>query len=300
MEVEGGAMNDWLEQSAERVLLADGAMGTELQARGLPPGECPEMWARAHPLELAAVHAEYAAAGAEIILTCTFGGSPFKLASLDLDGDTEAVNWALGRVAREAAPEAVVLGDIGPTGEMIVPLGIRTADELRAGFVRQVTGLAEVVDGFIIETMSDLDEALLALEAARKVAPGKPVLVSLTYQKDHDGREYHTVMGVTPAAAARRLEDAGADAVGTNCGSGIEDMIGVVERLAAACSKPIFAEPNAGLPKLVGGRTVFDESAESMAGKVARLVAAGARIVGGCCGTTPRHIAAFRAALEEL
>jgi len=292
-------MADWLEQSAERVLLADGATGTELQARGLPPGECPERWAREHPLELAAVHAAYAAAGAELILTCTFGGSPLKLASAGLDGQTEAVNWALARIAREAVPGAILLGDIGPTGEMIAPLGTRTADELRAGFVRQVTGLADVVDGFIVETMSDLDEALLALEAAREVAPRKPILVSLTYTKDHDGKDYHTVMGVSPTAAAKRIEDAGADAIGTNCGSGIEDMIGVVERLAAACSRPVFAEPNAGLPKLVGGNTVFDESAESMAGKIGRLVDAGARIVGGCCGTTPGHITAFRAALNE-
>jgi 5-methyltetrahydrofolate--homocysteine methyltransferase len=293
-------MTDWLAQSRERILLIDGAMGTELQARGLPPGACPEQWARENPLQVGEVHAAYAEAGADLILTCTFGGSPFKLAEVGLDAETEAVNWALARVARDAAPKAVILGDIGPTGEMIEPLGPKTADEIRRGFARQVAGLADVVDGFLIETMSDLDETILAVEAARKGAPGKPVLASLIYQLDHNGQNYHTFMGIDPATAARRLEDAGADAIGTNCGNGIDHMVGIVERLAAATGRPVFAEPNAGLPRLVDGRTVFDESAESMAAKVGRLASAGARIIGGCCGTTSRHIAAMKAALEAM
>lgn len=293
-------MADWLDGIGERVLILDGAMGTELQERGMPTGECPEEWARRNPLKLAEVHAAYAEAGADAILTFTLGGSSIKLAEAGLDRETEALNWALARIARDAAPGKIVLGDIGPTGEMIAPLGTRTTEEIRTAFVRQVTGLAEVVDGFIIETMSDLDETVLAIEAARKAAPGKPVLAALTYQLDHDGRKYHTFMGVTPETAAKRLEDAGADAIGTNCGNGIDQMVGIVERLSANTTRPVFAEPNAGLPKLVHGRTVFDEPAESMAAKVGRLVSAGARIVGGCCGTTPKHIAAFRDAVEGM
>ena len=292
-------MAEWLDTLGDGMLMIDGAMGTALQGRGLPPGESPEKWAREHAVELAQIHAAYAAAGADIILTCTFGGSPFKLAAAGLERETEAVNWALARVARDAAPQAILLGDIGPTGEMIQPLGTKTAEEIRNGFARQVAGLADVVDGFLIETMSDLDEASLALEAAKKVAPDKPVLVSLIYQLDHDGKAYHTFMGVTPEAAAAQLEDAGADAIGTNCGNGIEDMVGIVERLKASCGRPVFAEPNAGVPRLVNGQTVFDESAESMASKVVRLADAGATMIGGCCGTTPAHIAAMRAALAD-
>lgn len=291
-------MSNWLSRTNERVLLLDGAMGTQLQARGLPAGECPEKWAQANPTELADIHAAYARAGADLVITCTFGGSPFKLAAAGLAEQTEAINWALARVARDAAPEAIVLGDIGPTGEMIAPLGTHTADEIRAGFVRQIMGLADVVDGFIIETMSDVEEALLALEATKQVAPDKPTLVSLTYQKDADGNNFHTMMGNDPVESSRRLAEAGADAVGTNCGNGIEDMIGLVERIAAATDRPVFAEPNAGLPKLVRGETVFDESPQQMAEKIGRLVTAGARIVGGCCGTTPDHISSFRAVLD--
>jgi 5-methyltetrahydrofolate--homocysteine methyltransferase len=291
-------MPTWLDQCRERVLILDGAMGTELQARGLAPGESPEKWARLHPMEVAEVHAAYAEAGADLLLTCTFGATPFKLAPAGLADETEAVNWALARIAREAAPKALILGDIGPTGEMIEPYGDRTAEEIRDAFGRQVHGLADVVDGFMIETMSDLGEAVLALEAAKRIAPGKPVLVSLTYQKDAEGGNFHTMMGVDPAGAARRLTEAGADAIGANCGSGCDDMIAVVRLMAGHTDRPLFAEPNAGLPKLVNGRTVFDESPEVFAAKAPQLVAAGARLVGGCCGTTPRHIAALRAAVS--
>ena len=280
--------------------MLDGAMGTQLQARGLAGGGCPEQWAREHLVELADIHAAYVKAGSDIILTCTFGGSPLKLAGAGLDGQTEAINWALARVARQAAPGKIVLGDIGPSGEMIAPLGTKTAEQVRDAFGRQVVGLAGEVDGFLIETMSDLDEAVLALEAVRKVASGKPVLVSMTFQKDYDGKKFHTIMGTEPHEAAKRLEDAGADAVGTNCGSGIEDIIRVVEAMAEATSLPLLAEPNAGLPKLVGGQTVFDEVPEVMAERVAALAAAGARMIGGCCGTTPQHIAAMKEVIEKL
>lgn len=292
-------MTDWLSQCAERVLIIDGAMGTQLQARGLPPGECPEKWARDNALQLSAVHAAYVDAGADLIMTFTFGGSSIKLAKAGLDGETEAINWTLARVARDAAPNAVLLGGLGPTGALIAPLGDTSADEVRAAFLRQTAGLADVVDGFIIETMSDLDETILALEACKQAAPSKPVLASLTYELDHDGQGYHTFMGIVPEVAAKRLEEAGADAIGTNCGNGIDHMIGIVERLASSTRRPVFAEPNAGLPKLIGGQTVFDESSESMAGKVGQLIDAGARIIGGCCGTTPQHIAAMKAVVEE-
>jgi 5-methyltetrahydrofolate--homocysteine methyltransferase len=293
-------MTNWLSECRNRVLIIDGAMGTELSARGMPGGVCPEQWARENPLLLGEVHTAYAQAGADVLLTFTLGGTPQKLAEFGLDRETEAINWALARVARQAAPEVIIVGNLGPTGQMIEPLGTATADQILAGYRRQVAGLADVVDGFLIETMSALDETILAVEAARRGAPGKPVLASLTYQMDHNGQNYHTFMGVDPATAAKKLTDAGADAIGTNCGNGIDQMIGIVERLAATTKLPVFAEPNAGLPKLVNGKTTFEESAESMAGKVGRMVKAGARLVGGCCGTTPGHIGAIKAAVAGM
>ncbi|NLX58699.1 MAG: homocysteine methyltransferase [Phycisphaerae bacterium] len=280
--------------------MLDGAMGTQLQARGMGSGECPEQWAREHPIDLAAIHAAYVEAGADILLTCTFGGSSLKLSRAGLAGETEAVNWALARVARDAAPDAILLGDMGPCDEMIEPLGDKTPDEVRRSFVRQAAGLADVVDGFLIETMSDVNETVLAIEAVRQTVPGKPILASMTFKKDFNGRTFHTIMGVDPEQAARRLTEAGADAVGCNCGYGIDDMIDIVSQMAAATSAPIVAEPNAGMPRLVGDRTVFDQTPEAMAAKVAQLVSAGARIVGGCCGTTPEHIAAMKAAIDAM
>ncbi len=293
-------MSDWLKNTARQVLLMDGGMGTQLADAGMPGGDNPEQWARDHSVELLEIHERYVKAGADVILTCTFGGSPFKLAAAGLDGQTEAINWALGRVARAAHEKGIVLGDIGPCGELIEPYGNRTKSEIEQGFRRQVMGLADIVDGFIIETMSDLEEASLALKAVKKIAPDKPVLVSLTYQKDADGANFHTIMGQDPAMAAVRLDAEGADAIGTNCGTGIEDMIRIVEALAAKTSRPIFAEPNAGLPKLVGGQTVYDQTPQAMAAQVHKLVQAGARMVGGCCGTTPSHIKAIRAAIDEI
>jgi len=293
-------MANWLARCRDRVLMLDGAMGTQLQARGMGSGECPEQWAREHPIDLAAIHAAYVEAGADILLTCTFGGSSLKLSRAGLAGETEAVNWALARVARDAAPDAILLGDMGPCDEMIEPLGDKTPDEVRRSFVRQAAGLADVVDGFLIETMSDVNETVLAIEAVRQTVPGKPILASMTFKKDFNGRTFHTIMGVDPEQAARRLTEAGADAVGCNCGYGIDDMIDIVSQMAAATSAPIVAEPNAGMPRLVGDRTVFDQTPEAMAAKVAQLVSAGARIVGGCCGTTPEHIAAMKAAIDAM
>jgi 5-methyltetrahydrofolate--homocysteine methyltransferase len=291
-DAKGTALSKLQDLLAQGVVLLDGAMGTELQAAGMPVGTAPEVWAAEHADVLSGVHRAYVAAGAQAILTCTFGGSRWKLA---LGGAAERVgelNRRLAEIAREAADGALVLGDIGPTGQMVAPLGTHERGEFVEVFAEQAAALAEGgVDAILIETMTDLTEATAAVEAAKRTA--LPVLASMSFAPDADGGGYHTVMGVEPAAAARALAEAGADAVGTNCGVGIEDVVRIVTALRAATELPILAEPNAGMPKLVDGKTVFEQTPEAMAAHVEALVAAGARIVGGCCGTTPRHIRAF-------
>ena len=275
-----------------RPVLLDGAMGTMLQAAGMPTGVSPEVWALENRDVLAGVHEAYVEAGADAILTCTFGGSRWKLDTAGADEPAAPLNRRLAEIARKAAGDALVLGDIGPTGEMVAPLGLHERDEFVAVFTEQARGLADGgADALIVETMHDLTETLAAVEAAQ--ATGLPVLAAMSFQRDADGQNYHTIMGVDPAAAAEVLTRAGCAAVGTNCGVGIEDMIRIVAAMAPATDLPLLAEPNAGMPRLVDGKTVFDASPEQMAGQLADLLAAGARIVGGCCGTTPRHIEKF-------
>lgn len=277
---------------ATRPVLLDGAMGTQLQAAGMPAGVSPEIWALEHADVLAGVHKSYLAAGSDAILTCTFGGNRWKLDVAGVDEDVASLNRRLAQIAREAAGERIVIGDIGPTGEMVAPLGLRERTEFVEIFTEQATGLADGgADALIVETMHDLTEILAAVEAAKTT--GLPVLASMSFQADADGGGYHTIMGIDPAAAAKALAEAGADFVGTNCGVGIEDMIVIVAAMAEVTDLPILAEPNAGMPKLVNGETIFDATAEHMAARLGDLIAAGARIVGGCCGTTPEHIAKF-------
>lgn len=278
-------------------LVADGAWGTELARRGLQPGEPPEAWNCDQPQAVQEVARSYVEAGAQIILTNTFGGSPLKLQRGGLADQATPLNRAGAQLSREAAGEqALVFGSLGPTGEFLRPLGLTTEEEMRAGFGVQVRALVEGgVDGFVIETMSDLGEALAALGAVREYSD-LPAAVSLTFAEGPAG--YATMMGVRPEHAAVELSAAGADLVGANCGAGLDLIIGVISRMAAHTDRPLWAKPNAGLPELVAGRTIFRETPEAMAEHVPALRAAGARVIGGCCGTTPAHIAALVTALH--
>ena len=284
--------------SREGVILADGAWGTQLQARGLG-GSCPELWNVEHPETVREVARSYAEAGARVVLTNSFGGSPFKLARHGLDGRTEELNEAAARLSREAVtPETTVLGSVGPTGVFLEPYGPVTEEEMEAAFRRQIASLLKGgADGVVIETMSDLGEAGCALRAAR--AEGAPsVVVSMTFERKKAGMV--TMMGVKPARAAEEFSKLECDAVGANCGSGVDDMVDVVKEMAAVVSIPLWAKPNAGLPVTVDGVTTFPETPEEMARKVPLLVSAGAKIVGGCCGTTPEHIRRMREELEKV
>jgi len=281
---------EWLEK--KKVLIADGGWGTELFKRGLNPGEVPEGWNIDRPEDVRAVAASYVMAGADIILTNTFGGSPLKLAKMGFGSRTAEINRLGAKISKEAAAgRALVFGSMGPTGEFMQPLGTATESEMVKGFAEQAKALAEGgVDGIVIETMTDLAEARAALRATRETV-SLPVVVSMTFDKRRMG--YATIMGVRPDQAASELERAGADIVGANCGAGIDHMIEVTQLMRQATSLPIWCKPNAGLPELIDGNIVYRETPVQMASKLPLLLEAGATIVGGCCGTTPVHIQAF-------
>ena len=277
---------------SRKILIADGAWGTELAARGLQPGESPEGWAIYQPDAVLDVAQSYVDAGAEVILTNTFGGSRFKLAKCDLEDRVEEINRRAVELSKDAAgDDALVFASIGPTGEFMEPLGLVSEAEMVATFAEQVKAMvAGGADGLLVETMTDLGEAKAALQAAKQHFDG-PVVVSMTFDKGPKG--YATMMGVTPERAAEELQAASAEIVGSNCGHGIENMIEVITLMRGATDLPLWAKPNAGMPKLVDGQTVFTQTPEETAAHFEALVEAGARIVGGCCGTTPEHIRAL-------
>jgi 5-methyltetrahydrofolate--homocysteine methyltransferase len=273
-------------------------MGSMLMAAGLKSGECPETWNVAHEADVRAIHRAYLDAGADIILTNTFGGNRFVLKGHGLESRLAELNRAGATLARAVAHDAAkrlgrdtfVLGDLGPTGRFLAPLGTDSFDDFLAAFKEQAAALAQGgVDGLVIETMTSVEEVEAAIKAA-KAAMNLPVAASMTFQRDTDGKGYHTIMGVDVATMVKRLEDAGADILGTNCGQGIEQMIGVVRQMRDLTAKPILVEPNAGLPRLSQGRTVYAQTPEEMVQSLDALLDAGASIVGGCCGTTPKHI----------
>ena len=292
-------MMDWKELLKDKaVLLSDGAWGTELNKRGLEPGGVPERWNAERAADVEAVARAYVEAGSDIILTNTFGGSAFKLAKAGLAGRAAELNrLGVELSKRAAADRALVFASIGPTGEFMVPLGLRTAEEFQACFAEQIAACVEGgADGIVVETMADLGEARAALRAAREACP-LPVVVSMTFDKGPAG--FATMMGVRPEQAAAELDAAGADLVGSNCGSGIDNMIEVARLLRAATGRPLWLKPNAGVPELIGGNTVFRQTPADMAAGVRALIEAGANVIGGCCGSTPEHVRALAAALAE-
>jgi len=278
--------------------VADGAMGTMLFERGLPPGEPPETVALARPEVLEEIARLYVEAGAELVETDTFGGSPLKLALHGLADRMDAINREAVRAARRGAGDrAYVAGSCGPSGRVLEPYGDTAAAALRESFGRQAEALAAAgVDCICIETMTDLREAAVAVRAAKAAAPALPVLATMTF--DPTPRGYYTVFGASVAAAAAGLADAGADAVGSNCGLGVAHLVAIAREFRAATRLPLVIQPNAGLPRTAGGRTVYDETPETLATGARELVDLGVAIVGGCCGTTPAHIRALRAMVD--
>jgi len=282
-----------LRDALNDILIADGAMGTQLFALDLE-GDCAEVWNVERPEAVRGIHRSYVDAGARLVLTNTFGGTAWKLARSGHEADQERLCRAAAENALDAAAggAAYVLADVGPTGELPQPYGTRPVDEFESVFAAQIEILAEAgVHGVLIETMMSAAEAAAGVRAAKRVCD-LPVVASMTYAAGKQG--YRTMMGETVAQATEALLGAGADVVGSNCGLGAEQMADVIGEVRAVAVGPVWAKPNAGQAKLVDGRTVFDEDAETWAGRVPAIRAAGATILGGCCGTTPEHIARLR------
>jgi 5-methyltetrahydrofolate--homocysteine methyltransferase len=280
------------------VLIADGAMGSFLMERGLEQGACPESFNLERPEVLREVAGLYLEAGAEVVQTNTFGGSPAKLAAYGLDDRTEEINRAAVEAVRATAGDrAYVSGSCGPSGRTLKPYGDAAPGDIRDGFRRQMATLVEAgVDVLCVETMIDLEEARLAVEAARSVSPNIPVMATMTF--DATPRGFFTIMGNDIRSAAAGLVEAGADLVGSNCGNGIENMIAIAREFRACTDAPMLIQSNAGLPEMVNGRVVYNETPEFMAEKALELLELEVEVVGGCCGTTPEHIHALRSSLR--
>lgn len=276
---------------AEAPVLTDGAWGTQLQARGLEPAEIPDAWNLAHPERVGEVARAYVDAGSRVILTNTFRANRIALERHAERKRVGEINRAGVEISRRAARgRALVFASIGPSGKTLFTGQVGEA-ELVAAFGEQARALAEAgADALVIETMADLVEARIAVEAAR--ATGLPVVACMVF--DSGKNRDRTMMGVAPGAAARELARVGADVIGANCGVGPEQSVPICQALAGATERPIWIKPNAGLPELLDGEIVYRTGAEEFAAYLPRWIEAGARFVGGCCGTSPEFVRALR------
>jgi 5-methyltetrahydrofolate--homocysteine methyltransferase len=279
-----------------KVLVADGATGTNLQQRGLPDGKSGEAWVLENPQTVAQLGKDFIAAGAEILLTCTFGASRIHLKAAGLEDYSEQINRRAAALTREAAggSGAFIAGSIGPTGQMLEPYGSMTVEAAEKAFAEQAGWLADAgVDLLVIETQFDLGEAAAAVRAVRSVTD-LPLVCSFSYD-----RGTRTMMGVSPAKAANALADAGVDLLGINCGRSLEDNLQALRELRAATELPVWFKPNAGLPVSdADGNVVYQTTPEQMEAAAADWISAGAAVIGGCCGTSPEHLAAIARAVK--
>jgi 5-methyltetrahydrofolate--homocysteine methyltransferase len=292
-----------LDAIRERPLLGDGAMGTQLMLAGLEQGNCGEHWNLTHPEKVLGIQRRYAEAGSDCILTNTFGGSRIMLNRHGNADKVVEINQAAVEIARQAfgKKEGYVIGDIGPFGGLMEPYGDFTEAQVRDAFTEQAQALVDAgADAIIIETQTSLEELLLGINAAK--AAGAPCVIgSMAYDITLDGSTFRTMMGIDPERAAEFMQDHGADIVALNCGTGMDMQRArqAVERYKQVTDLPVMAQPNAGQPKLINMKVVYDETPEQMVQGVAPLLDVGVNILGACCGSTPDHIREFRKAIDE-
>ena len=287
-----------LEAMEQKVLIGDGAMGTQLQAAGLEPGGCGEVWNVERPEVILAIQKAYVEAGSDVLISNTFGASRIMLKRHGYENRVREINMAGVRIAREAFGDkpGFVLGDIGPFGGLMEPHGEVPETEVRDAFEEQAQALVDAgADAIIAETMTALEELGIAIDAAKK-AGAKVIIGCVAFDVTTNGKDVRTMMGVSPEKAAKFLEESGVQVAALNCGAGV-DMgwaAKIVARYRAACSLPVMAQPNAGLPVLEKMKVVYRQDPDEFAAGVPALVEAGARIVGACCGSTPLIIRKFR------
>ena len=278
-------------------VVTDGSWGTQMQKRGLKPGQCPDSWNLSHPQQVREVAEKYVSAGSQIILTNTFGSSRLSLAHFDLADKAVDINATGVKISKAAAGDrALVFASIGPTGRMLVS-GETTAEELLRVFEEQANVQKRAgADGIIIETMIDIDEARIAAKAAKKT--GLPIIVSMVYDSGKD--KDRTMMGNSPEEVVAEISKIGVDGIGANCGQGIEAFLPICRRMRQATDLPIWIKPNAGLPEVVDDGVVFRTTPREFVQNVPDLIQAGANFIGGCCGTDQEFVKAIRQAIAEL
>ncbi len=284
--------------AAGETLISDGATGTWLQAHGLEPGGCPEEFNATRPELVRQMAREYFEAGSDMVLTASFGGSKFMLDKYGHGGRVRELNRLAAEHAKSQAPAGrFVAGSVGPTGEFLQPLGDVSESEMLDAFAEQITALEEGgADAVVIETMFAIEESKLAVRAATENT-ALTVITTMTFSKGPRG--FFTMMGVSPERAARDLAEAGADVVGANCGNGIEAMIELARQMRNATDAPMLVHSNAGIPEIRQGQIVYPETPEFMAPRFEEMAAGGVNIIGGCCGTTPKHIRAISGSLSR-
>jgi 5-methyltetrahydrofolate--homocysteine methyltransferase len=283
-----------------RVLVSDGAWGTYLHVKGLRQGECPEMWNILRPDDIFEIARSYIEAGADMIETNSFGGNRFKLSNYNLEDKVYEINRKAAEISRKAAgSDKFVLGSVGPTGKILI-LEEVTPSDIYEAFKEQSMALeAGGADAIVIETMTDLEEARIAVKAAHENT-GCEVICTMTFDKMPNG-EYRSMMGISPAEMTEPLIEAGASVIGANCGNGIANMIGIVNEIRKVNSKiPVLIHANAGMPVYCDGGTSFPETPADMASRVREITEAGTNIIGGCCGTTPDHIREISQTVKSL
>ncbi len=295
-------MTDILDRLKKEILVCDGAMGTMLQKHGLSAGECPEYWNLTKAETLVSIHKEYIEAGADIIITNTFGGNRLKLQKFNLENKSREINISGVANARAAVKKTgkkvLIAGDIGPTGSLLEPLGFLSAAEAFEAFKEQAKALSEGgAELVIIETMIAVEEAVAAIKAVKENTK-LPVIACMTFEVQAN-KDIRSVMGVDIGAMVAEFTGAGADIIGSNCGNGSEQMVDIIKAIRAETEKPLIAEANAGIPRFNKGEIYYDGTPGVVASFTNALLEAGANIIGGCCGTTPEHIKQIKNQIER-